>query len=64
MTQKLRVPIGDNVEGHAMESHHLSKVQICHMRSIIGFMASYEMGHLGEAVYYHHNGVFVALSTW
>jgi len=63
-TQELRVLIGYNREWNAMESHHLSKAEIRHMRSIIGLMAWYEMGHLGEAVYYQHNGVLVALSTW
>jgi len=64
VTQELRVLIGDNGEWNCMESRHLSKVEIHHVRSIIGLMASYEIGHLGEAIYYHDNGVFIALRTW
>jgi len=64
VTQELGVLIGYNGKGNAMESYHLSKVEIHNMRCIIGLMAWDEVGHFGEAVYYHHNGILVALSMW
>jgi len=49
--------------GMPMESNHLFEIKIGHMRGIIGLVAWNEVGHFGEIVHYHHNGVFVALGA-
>ena len=63
VTQEFGFPIGYNREWNVVESHHLLDIEIHHMRCIIGLMAWDKMSHFGETVYYHHNGVFVALSA-
>jgi len=46
-----------------MESNHILEVKIRNMGCIIGLTTWNEIGHFGERVHYHHNGVFVALGA-
>jgi len=63
MTKELGVTIGQNGQGNTVESYHLPKVQVGHMRSIIGLVAWNEMCHLRKAIYNHKDGVLVALGS-
>ena len=42
-----------------METYHLFKEQVGCLGSVIGFVTSYEVGHLGEPVYHYKNGILV-----
>jgi len=47
-----------------VKPYYFLEVQIDYVRSIIGLVASYEVGHLGKPINHHQNGVFVALGAW
>ena len=42
-----------------METYHLFKEQVGCLGSVIGFVTSYEVGHLGEPVHHYKNGILV-----
>jgi len=64
LTKELGVTIRHNGQGNTVESHHLPKVQVGHMRSIIGLVAWNEVCYLRKAIHNHKDEVLVALGPW
>jgi len=63
VTQKFGVSVGYNREWNAMEPIHVFEIKIRHIGCIIGLVAWNKVGHFGETIHHHHNGVLVALSA-
>jgi len=63
MTKELSVPIRNHALGNAMKSHNLLEVEIGYVGGIMGGVTRNKVGHFGESVHHHHDGVLASLSA-
>jgi len=63
MTKELSVPIRNHTLGDAVESHNLLEAEVGYVGGIMGGVTRNEVGHFGESVHQHHDGVLASLSA-
>ena len=61
MTKKLSVPIRDHDPWDAMKFYNLLEVEISYVGGIMGGVTWYKVGHLGESIHHHHDGILPSL---
>jgi hypothetical protein len=53
MSHKLGIPIRNDTPWQAVKFDDFFEKQVRNMSCVIGFLAWYEMCHLGKSIYYH-----------
>ena len=62
MTEELSVPIRNHAPWNAMKSHNLFEVEISYVRGIMSGVTRDKVGHFGESIHHHHDGILASLS--